>query len=451
MPNLDRIQPYAHHAYEILEDVESPEDYEPGGFHPIRIGDVFRDGRYRIIHKLGYGGYSTIWLAKDEQSDRYVAIKVAAADAPLADDENRILARIINSPVAMPPQGRQYIPPLLDHFTISGPNGNHACLVTTPARLSLRHAKDDYSWPSLCPVGFRVIAAQLIEAVAHVHARGVVHGDIHPGNVLLQLPETFHAMSPDEIYQRHGPPDLQPIKRRDGQPLAPGMPSHVVTPIWLGRGKQQATLSDAKIMLTDFGEAYVPAETSRTISKSPVSYAPPESRFVDATHTQPLSFPADVWSLACTLWEVLGEKPLFEPWVATDDDVLAGQVDLVGKLPVAWWDSWKARGDYFTEDGELDVTARRRQYDSTRHSWDDCLDRCIRQPRQRDGMEAMSGPEEQALLAMFKSMLKFQPEDRASAEEVTRSAWMKQWALPDLELARREWNEPATVDKKRST
>lgn len=164
------------YPFEFLEDVEDPLDYEPGGFHPISIGDTFRDGRYRVIHKLGFGGYSTVWLSRDEESGRYVAIKVSAADAPASEDENRVLAMLVEPRGSGLHPGRQYIPSLLDHFTVSGPNGQHACLVTSPARSSLRGAKDDYSWPTLCPVGFRAIAAQLIEAVAYMHSRGVVHG-----------------------------------------------------------------------------------------------------------------------------------------------------------------------------------------------------------------------------------------------------------------------------------
>lgn len=43
-------------------------------FYPICIGEVLNE-RYRIDHKLGQGGFSTVWMAYDLQSKRDVALK----------------------------------------------------------------------------------------------------------------------------------------------------------------------------------------------------------------------------------------------------------------------------------------------------------------------------------------------------------------------------------------
>lgn len=56
--------------------VEDLAKYKAGGFHPIVLGDVLpkrgscindevRQPRYRIAQKLGFGAFSTVWLARD--------------------------------------------------------------------------------------------------------------------------------------------------------------------------------------------------------------------------------------------------------------------------------------------------------------------------------------------------------------------------------------------------
>lgn len=48
-----------------LGDIEEGRDeYRPGGFHPVYIGDVYSE-KYKILNKIGYGAYSTVWLVRD--------------------------------------------------------------------------------------------------------------------------------------------------------------------------------------------------------------------------------------------------------------------------------------------------------------------------------------------------------------------------------------------------
>lgn len=56
-------------TYKCDIDAEPLHRYQPGGYHPLGLGDVLKDGRYKILHKLGWGSYSTTWAAKDQ---RYV-------------------------------------------------------------------------------------------------------------------------------------------------------------------------------------------------------------------------------------------------------------------------------------------------------------------------------------------------------------------------------------------
>jgi serine/threonine protein kinase len=177
--------------YEPLEGVERLKNYRPGGYHPVQIGDHFH-GRYRVVHKLGHGTYSTTWLARDEQSDKYVAVKISTADS------NPKEADIVSSlTCADNDLAKAMVPSILDRFTVHGPNGEHACYVTAPARASLSALKDG-SWVRLFQLDVaRALAAQLVFAVDYVHSQEIVHGDLYLGNILLKVPPSFDQLSPE--------------------------------------------------------------------------------------------------------------------------------------------------------------------------------------------------------------------------------------------------------------
>ncbi|KAG5302186.1 hypothetical protein I7I48_02433 [Histoplasma ohiense] len=53
--------------YKYIGNCEWLEWCCPGGFCPIKLGDHLCDGCYTIIHNLGSGGSSTVWLASDHK------------------------------------------------------------------------------------------------------------------------------------------------------------------------------------------------------------------------------------------------------------------------------------------------------------------------------------------------------------------------------------------------
>ena len=164
--------------YNWIQDVETLGEYRPGGYHPIMVGDVLHD-RYQIADKLGFGGYSTVWLARDTRLNRYVAVKVNIANSH--PRETKVLKDLsVAPPSSSAHAGRGLIPVTLDEFGVQGPNGLHACYTVTPAQCNLR----EVSFSRLFPLDVaRALSYGLTQAVAYTHSRGYVHGGLSDINL----------------------------------------------------------------------------------------------------------------------------------------------------------------------------------------------------------------------------------------------------------------------------
>ncbi|KAI9045265.1 uncharacterized protein KD926_009679 [Aspergillus affinis] len=295
---------------------------------------------------------------------------------------------------------------ILDQFSIQGPNGTYICYVGALARASLAGLKDE-SWIRLFQLDVaRVLAAQLVLAVEYIHAQGYVHGDLHLGNILLEMPPGFNQLSIERLYQEYGE---NPVIHLDNKhkPLLPNIPSHGVVPVWLGKASEEITPAEAKL-LTDFGEAFSPSQESKYESRTPLVLRPPEARFEPET---PLSFPSDIWTLACSIWALIAQRPLFEGFLATQDDMTCEHVGALGILPREWWVKWDSRHGRFTEDG---TPIGRNPY----RSWDDRFEDSVQQLRRESGMFLFDEEERNAVSVMLRKMLAFRPEDRVTARQV---------------------------------
>lgn len=160
----------------LVEDVE---EYRLGGFHLVHIGDVFQ-AKYKVLHKLGAGGFSTTWLARDTVDKKYVALKILKAEETASYSELRMLQSLASIPGHHP--GRRYIRMVLDNFVIEGPNGRHNCVVSEVAGPSLN---DLDNVPGMgYTAGARRLRAdiarkvnsQIIEAIGFLHFNRVCHG-----------------------------------------------------------------------------------------------------------------------------------------------------------------------------------------------------------------------------------------------------------------------------------
>jgi eukaryotic-like serine/threonine-protein kinase len=147
---------------------------------PIRASDerALRSGqpllgRYRLLERLGAGGFGTVWSAHDEQLDRTVALK----RIPLPSEEDR--ERAMREAHATARLSHHAIVSLYEASADEDAFYLISELVEGDTLAQLI-AEDWLSDEQLLEIGLALCAA-----LEHAHARGVIHRDVKPHNVLV--------------------------------------------------------------------------------------------------------------------------------------------------------------------------------------------------------------------------------------------------------------------------
>jgi serine/threonine protein kinase/Tol biopolymer transport system component len=138
-------------------------------------------GQYRLLHELGTGGMATVYLAEDIKHRRQVAIKVLRADLAASLGPARFLREIEIAAQLQHP----HILPLLDSGECPRADGSPYLYYVMPfiAGQSLR---ERINREGELPLSEAVrLIQEVVDALAHAHAHGVVHRDIKPDNVML--------------------------------------------------------------------------------------------------------------------------------------------------------------------------------------------------------------------------------------------------------------------------
>jgi eukaryotic-like serine/threonine-protein kinase len=145
---------------------------------PLGPGSLINE-RYEIRQSLGKGGMGEVFLAYDRSTQEPVALKVVREESRMPGDDEALrqellLARSISHPnvcrvhdLAPSPWG-----PILVMEHINGQ--------TLHTHIRRRKAQGGYSADE-----FRKIASEVTAGLAAIHAQGLVHGDLKPGNVMV--------------------------------------------------------------------------------------------------------------------------------------------------------------------------------------------------------------------------------------------------------------------------
>ncbi|XP_076769277.1 SRSF protein kinase 2 isoform X7 [Arvicanthis niloticus] len=174
------------------EEQEDPADYCKGGYHPVKIGDLF-NGRYHVIRKLGWGHFSTVWLCWDMQGKRFVAMKVVKSAQHYTEtalDEIKLLKCVRESDPSDP--NKDMVVQLIDDFKISGTNGIHVCMVFEVLGHHLLKwiIKSNYQGlPVRC---VKSIIRQVLQGLDYLHSKcKIIHTDIKPENILMCVDDAY--------------------------------------------------------------------------------------------------------------------------------------------------------------------------------------------------------------------------------------------------------------------
>ncbi len=153
----------------------------PLGDHPPR-----QLGRFQIVRELGRGGLGVVFLARDPLDDRQIALKVPRPEAVFTPDLRRRFAREANATL------RLKHPNLVPIHEI-GASGPIAYIVAAycpgPSLAAWLATRSDRVGPA---VAARIVV-QLADGIAYAHSQGVLHRDLKPGNVLLEMDDEARA------------------------------------------------------------------------------------------------------------------------------------------------------------------------------------------------------------------------------------------------------------------
>ncbi|EMT62640.1 Serine/threonine-protein kinase SKY1 [Fusarium odoratissimum] len=362
--------------YRCGVDAEPMHRYRPGGYHPVALGDSLSDGRYKVLHKLGWGSYSTTWAAKDQTHDRYVALKITVAEARSRD--TKILQRLAASPRNH--EGSCYVNQMWDQFTLIGPNGSHDCLVLDLVGPNIADIIDSHCRGDRLPShAAKSISRQVLQGIDYLASNGIGHGDLHTRNIALEIPE-LHLLSERDFIARLGEPEMGLVTRRDGKSLSSNIPTCIVRPSSFRHKDVQRLLSSPSIKIIDFGEAFFNHDTLNTL------------------HT-PLP-----------MFELVTGQPPFDVVMLTPPMLVQQMIELIDdELPSRWqvkWKEMKGEGLQQQDAWKLQSWMEEVYFDNNKHL-------------------EFTRDELRAIAKLIARLMRFEPSTRATPSELLADPWFQ--------------------------
>ncbi|KAK3334378.1 kinase-like domain-containing protein [Neurospora tetraspora] len=373
--------------YDVEDDfwgcAEPLENYKPGGLHPIILGDRLGDnGRFRVVHKLGHGGYGTVWLCQDTLSPtpKWRAVKVMSAkESKLDCAELRAMGAFRGIDLSTI-ENDLHISVPLDYFWINGPNGRHLALVFTLSAITANYMF------SICGQSRTLVKDLCFQLF--IHSRGLCHGDFRPPNILVRLCHGVDSLPEETLLKsfRNGekPETGRVFSIKDGKPItrasAPSVPEQLVGSTSIGF---YSGLCAASLAVTDFGVA------ARAL----------------------LGPASDIWALGCCIMNLaLGFTPFAHEDEGDDGNMHAAKMEsLMGPMPEPFRAAYKEEHKRQpNNDGELKPITEMPSI-------------CPEYIQLR-----VDNEEADQLFDLLMSIFKWHPKDRATIQQVLDHPWFEE-------------------------
>ncbi len=153
----------------------------------VRLGRLPQLAKYELLEEIGHGGMATVYRALDRRLGREVAVKIIH---PHLRDSREVAERFHVEARAV---AKLRHPNIVEIYDVGDPDEPEQYLVaelvrgTTLGRLRAKRG-------ALPPEIAGALALEILEALAHAHASGVVHRDVKPENVLIE-----HRPAPTDL------------------------------------------------------------------------------------------------------------------------------------------------------------------------------------------------------------------------------------------------------------
>ncbi len=277
--------------------------------------------KYNILHKLGMGTYSIVWMGYNIENNKFYAIKVQHPDEYSEGlDENMFMKKLPNN---------YNFNNLIESFVEVVDNKKYLCSVYNlhSCNLDCLIRKGPYSNGIPFNESCKLIK-EIFNAIYYLHKKlKVCHADIKTDNILVKgvtklnnyLIELYQVNNFGEKYKNKkieycnkNNKKIDNITSKEKRKLRSNVHLEIYENIIdkyneCEINKYEININNLSISVADFG-SFLEEEQYYDTAFGTRYYRSPENILVGKS-----SYPNDIWALGCTIYEILTGEILFDP------------------------------------------------------------------------------------------------------------------------------------------